>query len=67
MQEPQFLPGRLAANGRKSTPRSMASGGDAARGGWIGLVPDQSVVGIGFMQVVEQLGPHHPIQVEIHR
>ena len=45
----------------------MPDGGDAARGGRIGLVPDQPVVGVGLVQVVQDRGPLEPVQVLVGR
>ena len=47
--------------GRQGHPH----GGDAARGGRIGLVPDQPVIRVGLMQVIEQRGPLEPAQVVV--
>ena len=45
----------------------MPDGGDAARGGRIGLVPDQPVVGVGLVQVVQDRGPLEPFQILVSR
>ena len=44
-----------------------ADGGDAARGVRVGLVPDQAVVRVGLVQVVQHRGPLQPVQVLVGR
>jgi hypothetical protein len=72
VQKPQLLPNSFstewpeehaALDGKREGRQGHTHGCDAARGGGIGFVPDQPIVGIGFMQVEEQRGPLHPVQV----
>src|SRR5262249_53139333 len=45
--------------------QGQADGSDAARGGRVGLVPDQPVVGIGLVQVVQKCMPLEPVELVI--
>ena len=47
--------------------QGQADGGDATRGGRVGLVPHQPVVRIGLMQVVQDRGPLEPAKIVVRR
>ena len=47
--------------------QSQADGGDAARGVRVGLVPDQPVVRVGLVQVVQYRGPLQLAELFVRR
>jgi len=54
-----------ALDGDRQGCQRHPDGGNAARGGRIGLVPDQPVVGVGLVQIVQQRGPLQAVQVQV--
>ena len=61
-------PGDHAVLGdHREAGEGQAVGGDAARSGRVGLVPDQAVVGVRLVQVVQDRGPLELVKLLVGR
>jgi hypothetical protein len=63
----EFADDHAALDDDRDRRQRQPDGGDAARGGRIGFVPDQPVIRIGLVQVVQHRSPLKPVELQVRR